>query len=54
MNGFRYEEEPDERDRKYRTKKRRVNKKTEQVYLQRLVASSERKTRLSKNKRLDF
>ena len=44
----------EEKAKRYRTKKRRVNRQTQEVYLQRLVASSERKTRNLKSKKLQF
>jgi hypothetical protein len=48
-----YRYEPEDLDKKYQTKKRRVNRQTEAVYLQRLVASSDKKIR-PKGRKIDF
>ncbi len=50
-----YEEgEEKEKEKRYKTKKRRVNRQTEEVYLQRLVGSSDRKVRPQKARKIEF
>ena len=51
ING-RYQGE--DREKCYKTKRRRVNRQVEEVYLQRLVASSDQKNRNLRSRNLDF
>jgi hypothetical protein len=48
------EGEEKEKEKRYKTKKRRVNRQTEEVYLQRLVGSSDRKVRPQKARKIEF
>lgn len=50
---YRYDES-EEKEKRYRVKKRRVNKQTEEVYLQRLAVSTDKKTRPTKLRKIDF
>jgi hypothetical protein len=55
MADYPYEEgEEKEKEKRYKTKKRRVNRQTEEVYLQRLVGSSDRKVRPQKARKIEF
>ena len=49
---YRYQGE--EKEKRYRTKRRRVNRQVEEVYLQRLLGSAEQKSRQSRQRRLEF